>query len=87
MSCLLFTRPYLQVMGGYDFPGSNSNIDLYALTGWVPERIAMRPGDPTFNAEAVFDRLHDRFVFIQTSSHIFHRPYVTISTKFRLFSL
>ena len=47
-------------MGGYDFPGSNSNIDLYALTGWIPERVVIRPGDPTFNADAVFDRLYDR---------------------------
>jgi len=47
-------------MGGYDFPGSNSNIDLFALTGWIPERVAIRPEDPTFNPDSVFSRLHDR---------------------------
>ena len=50
----------MKVMGGYDFPGSNSNIDLYALTGWIPERVSLRAKDPGWDGEAVFRNLATR---------------------------
>ena len=56
----LLEKAYMKVMGGYDFPGSNSNIDLYALTGWVPERVSIRPNDPTWDSEATFKNLATR---------------------------
>jgi calpain-7 len=46
---------YMKLMGGYDFPGSNSGIDLYTLTGWIPEHIFVE--DKDFVANNVWERL------------------------------
>ncbi|PWN53961.1 hypothetical protein IE53DRAFT_383488 [Violaceomyces palustris] len=53
----LLEKAYLKVMGGYDFLGSNSSIDLHALTGWVPEHIFMRHAG--FQREKMWRRICD----------------------------
>ncbi|KAF9427135.1 calpain 7 [Podila epigama] len=48
-------KAYMKLMGGYDFPGSNSGIDLYALTGWIPEHLFIK--DAGFEPEKQWKRM------------------------------
>ncbi|KAI8321422.1 cysteine proteinase, partial [Martensiomyces pterosporus] len=53
----LVEKAYLKVMGGYDFPGSNSSTDLHILTGWIPEHVFVQ--GQTFNADRTWKRMCD----------------------------
>ncbi|PPR00890.1 hypothetical protein CVT24_000375 [Panaeolus cyanescens] len=50
---------YMKIMGGYDFPGSNSSIDLHALTGWIPEHIEINRS--YFEREKTWSRIEEGF--------------------------
>ncbi len=39
----------------------SQNIDLHALTGWIPERVAIRLDSPEFNKDRTFARIKERF--------------------------
>uniref|UniRef100_A0AC35TRK0 Calpain catalytic domain-containing protein n=1 Tax=Rhabditophanes sp. KR3021 TaxID=114890 RepID=A0AC35TRK0_9BILA len=59
----LIEKAYLKMMGGYDFCGSSSNIDLYCLTGFIPERISLKSTpDKPVDHESIFAKLCSRFV-------------------------
>ncbi|KAJ1661249.1 cysteine protease, partial [Coemansia sp. RSA 25] len=51
----LMEKAFLKVMGGYDFPGSNSSTDLHVLTGWIPEHVFVQ--DQAFSADATWARM------------------------------
>ncbi|KAG9087468.1 cysteine protease [Ceratobasidium sp. UAMH 11750] len=55
----LLEKAYMKLMGGYDFPGSNSSIDLHTLTAWIPEHIYITSSD--FQREKSWKRIYDGF--------------------------
>ncbi|KNZ75773.1 Calpain-like protease palB/RIM13, partial [Termitomyces sp. J132] len=55
---LLYIK-YMKLMGGYDFPGSNSSIDLHAIAGWIPEHIEIKGS--SFEREKTWERVAEGF--------------------------
>ncbi|KAF9268466.1 cysteine proteinase [Marasmius fiardii PR-910] len=51
----LVEKAYMKLMGGYDFPGSNSTIDLHTLIGWIPEHLHIKSS--SFERERTWTRL------------------------------
>ncbi|KAH7925291.1 cysteine proteinase [Leucogyrophana mollusca] len=56
----LVEKGYMKLMGGYDFPGSTSGIDLHVLTGWVPEHVEIQSA--TFEREKTWSRAISAFM-------------------------
>ncbi|KAJ6593314.1 hypothetical protein B0H19DRAFT_1215467 [Mycena capillaripes] len=56
----LLEKGYMKLMGGYDFPGSNSSIDLHSLVGWIPEHLEIK--SPSFERETTWTRIVDAFL-------------------------
>ncbi|KAG0708685.1 hypothetical protein DFH29DRAFT_891533 [Suillus ampliporus] len=52
-------KAYMKLMGGYDFLGSNSAIDLHVLTGWIPEHVDLQSA--SFERERTWSRIMSAF--------------------------
>ncbi|GMK56635.1 hypothetical protein CspeluHIS016_0304750 [Cutaneotrichosporon spelunceum] len=48
-------KGYFKALGGYSIPGSDPAPDVYAFTGWIPERLMLSSG---FQREKEWNRLH-----------------------------
>ncbi|KAK0459293.1 uncharacterized protein EV420DRAFT_1677658, partial [Desarmillaria tabescens] len=55
----LIEKAYMKLMGGYDFPGSNSCIDLHIFGGWIPEQLDIQSSN--FEREKTWSKLLEGF--------------------------
>ncbi|KAG7449916.1 cysteine proteinase [Guyanagaster necrorhizus] len=55
----LIEKAYMKLMGGYNFPGSNSCIDLHAFGGWIPEQLDIQSSN--FEREKTWSKLLEGF--------------------------
>jgi calpain-7 len=74
----IIEKAYMKLCGGYDFPGSNSGVDLFSLTGWIPERVFF-PKDP--NKVRDFETPPDRAWERVFSANSFGDCLITVSTS------
>ncbi|KAL7474842.1 hypothetical protein ACHAW6_000794, partial [Cyclotella cf. meneghiniana] len=74
----ILEKAYMKLCGGYNFPGSNSGVDLFSLTGWIPERIFF-PEDATDvrDFETPVERAWERLY----SANSFGDCLITVSTS------
>lgn len=75
-------KAYMKLNGGYDFPGSNSGIDLHALTGWIPEQVFFSEDSstPVSSARQDHRQSEDRAWERILSAHNLGDCLITIST-------
>ncbi|GLE01075.1 hypothetical protein PINS_up009888 [Pythium insidiosum] len=59
----LIEKAYLKLCGGYDYPGGNSGIDLFALTGWIPERLPIADYLNDEHEDRIWEQLKSAFHF------------------------
>ncbi|KAF9788172.1 hypothetical protein BJ322DRAFT_1217334 [Thelephora terrestris] len=56
----LLEKAYLKLMGGYDFPGSNSGDDLHSMIGWIPDYVCFH--SPAFQREKTWAQVYQGFI-------------------------
>jgi len=77
----LIEKAYMKLCGGYDFPGSNSGVDLFSLTGWIPERIHFPKDDANIrDYETPAERAWERVL----SASSYGDCLITVSTQLDL---
>lgn len=77
----LIEKAYMKLCGGYDFPGSNSGVDLFSLTGWIPERVLFaKDPDNVKDFETPSERAWERIF----SASSYGDCLITVSTQLDL---